>query len=81
MWGSMPSNAVFQTEDQSTSVKQWKDFQQVCTWESEFILKKGLEYSLAIVGVCKEPKKTVGLGDSISAAGLSFHAFGNRHVE
>jgi len=44
------------------------------------IEKKGISFAIAPVLVCKQPKKTVGLGDAISAAGLFYHqTFATRH--
>ncbi|OWF54069.1 ADP-dependent glucokinase-like [Mizuhopecten yessoensis] len=42
----------------------------VISWETD-----GFEFSLSPVLVCKDPQKTVGLGDSISATGLMFSEY------
>jgi len=42
----------------------------VVTW-----IRGGIEFALVPVLVCTPPEKTVGLGDSISAAGLELNAF------
>eukprot|EP00039_Didymoeca_costata_P002566 m.61086 g.61086 ORF g.61086 m.61086 type:complete len:499 (+) comp11376_c0_seq2:126-1622(+) len=42
----------------------------VTEWERD-----GLVFAMAPVVVCAKPQKTVGLGDSISAAGLEMHEF------
>lgn len=75
MWNGVASDVALQFQDQPTNVRQWKDFQQVSVAGTPSDGSKGLDFSLAIVGVCKEPKKTVGLGDSISASGLLHHRF------
>jgi len=56
--------------DEVTRTRTFSADAAVVDWERD-----GVEYSLAPVLVCTPPEKTVGLGDSISAAGLEGHRF------
>ncbi|XP_062590693.1 ADP-dependent glucokinase-like [Saccostrea cucullata] len=50
--------------------RTFNESQPIMTWK-----KDGFHFALSPVLVCKQPLKTVGLGDSISATGLMFSEF------
>lgn len=63
-------------EPKLAMVRDFDPGRAVVRWERD-----GIAFAMAPVLVCTPPEKTVGLGDSISAAGLEMHKFKyRRHV-